>query len=684
MTSKPALKYSELIALLAVVAIGLLAATPLFEARLPHGADTLTHLYKLVQLDHLVRQGIFYTRWFPYKASGFGAPLFQYYAPLAYYVAEGFRLLGWEAQAALNLAFGLTLVGAGLGMYVWVRDVLDEGSALVASAAYVCGPYMLFTAYFRGGFTEQFVLMLMPFVLWAFRRLAATSQMRYLAAGAVSYAAVILSHNLTTLVFSAALLAYTLIMATDGSQPLPAFKTGLKRLLALWAVMGLGLGLSAFFWLPAILERDAIQTNLVYATPALDYHHHFIPLKALFSTPLAITTRPALSLIAVGLAVIGLFGTAWNSLVIKKRGETSKAVATCSNGKLSPEGTCGLEIWLAALITTAGVVIASPISVLIWEALPPFRLFQFPHRFLSVASVFVAFLAGVGAHSTRQWLRTTGRREPLATGTPTHVRLSSTIMLIIVMGLLLSQMRALSQVRYFQPLPEVDVNFIMQKEREVAPIIAGYTGIYVPAAVKAWPSSNELAQDGPERLDVDSLPIGATLLATKYSPLRYVVTLSAPEPFSARFRTFYFPGWKAEIDGQPVPITVTDPHGQISVDAPAGRHHLVVWFGSTPIRTIANVLSVCSAIVLCLVVAGLAQRLGASSDLTGFQNNHRRRTPNETARSINPIRASHTGNCYDSNSDLLGCTSGADPQPTVLISPCGPRYGEDRRHDRQR
>lgn len=597
---KPTLKYPNQIALLAVVAIGLLAARPLFEPRLPHGADTLTHFYKLVQLDHLVRQGIFYTRWFPYKASGFGAPLFQYYAPLAYYVAEGFGLLGWETLTALRLAFGLTLVGGGLGMYLLARDALDEGSALVAAAAYVCGPYMLFNAFFRGGFTEQFALMLMPFVLWAFRRLAVTGQARYLAAGAIACAAVILSHNLTALVFSPALLAYTIVLAKDCPRPPAGLKTGRNVLLTLWAAMGFGLGVSAFFWLPAIVERNAIMTDLVYATPALDYYHHFIPLNVLFSMPLKTTTRPAVSIIAVGLAVIGLFDVGWNSLAIKSREQISEVLATS-------------EVWLAALIAGVGMVMVLPFSVRIWEALPPLRLFQFPHRFLSVASVFLAFLAGVGAYALRQWLRATGKRKPLAADAPTYMRLSSAAMLLILLitiGLLLGQTRALSQVRYFQPLPEIDVNFIMQKEREVAPIIAGYTGIYVPVAVKAMPPLAQLARDGPERLDEDSLPAEAMLLAASYSPLRYDLTLSSPRPFSARFRTFYFPGWMAQIDGQPAPITVTDPHGLISVDVPAGQHRLVVWFGSTPIRTAANALSAGSGVVLCFVVAamGLSNR----------------------------------------------------------------------------
>ena len=144
---KPSLKYPKQVGLLVVAAmLGLLAARPLFVPRLPHGTDTLTHFYTLIQLNHLLQHGIFYSRWLPYRASGFGVPLFQYYVPLAYYVAQGFSLLGLEALLALRLAWGLALVGGALGVYLWLRDTLDEGSALVAVATYVCGPYVLFTS----------------------------------------------------------------------------------------------------------------------------------------------------------------------------------------------------------------------------------------------------------------------------------------------------------------------------------------------------------------------------------------------------------------------------------------------------------------------------------------------------------------------------------------------------------
>jgi hypothetical protein len=82
----------------------------------------------------------------------------------------------------------------------------------------------------------------------------------------------------------------------------------------------------------------------------------------------------------------------------------------------------------------------------------------------------------------------------------------------------------------------------------------------------------------------------------------------------------HFPGWTASIDGVPVSIAVTEPHGQISVEVPPGEHHLVVWFGSTPLRMAATLVSLVGMAVLGLAFFAvwrynIGQSDGGSGDL---------------------------------------------------------------------
>jgi hypothetical protein len=581
----------RLLALVIVLALAFLAASPLLEPRLIRGADSLPHFYTLVQLDHLVDQGILYTRWFPHKYSGFGAPFFQYYAPLAFYGAEALARVGLELLAAFRLASGLALLGAALGTYLWARDLLERGPALVAAAAYVCGPYLLFNAYFRAGYTEQYALMLMPFALWSFRRLAGRAQARYMLLAAATYAGLVLSHTLTALIFTPWLLAYTLLLASGQEGPGQRWRV----LARLWMALGLGLGLSAFFWLPAFWERGALQTGLATANPAVDFRGHFVHPRKLLSGPLASLPGPALSLVAVCLAALGLVATGPASDKLAKRRH---------------------DVWLAALGAGLASLLALSVSGGLWRALPPLHLFQFPFRFLGLASLLLAFLAGCGLQAVQ---------ETIAGRAPRWARLSALALPLLALSLLVAHTRVLSLVSHYKPLPEIDVAFIMRKERASAPYLGEFTGAYIPATVLQPPPLEDQQKDGPERLDLEALPPGARVLAASYGPLKYDLVLSSPEPFVAAFRTFFFPGWTAELDGEPVTATALEPHGQIGVDVPAGEHHLIVRFGSTPLRTAATILSLAAFCVLGVTVAVAGPAAMITAVVTG--RNHTEEVP---------------------------------------------------------
>ncbi len=597
---------------LLAAAMGLFACYPLWEPRLPHGTDTLVRLYTIVQLDHLFEQGIFFSRWLPYKASGFGTPFFNYYAPLSYYAAQMFRVgLGVDVVTAMRLAFGCGLVGAAVGMYLWVRDAFDKRAGLIAAAAYVWGPYMLFNVYFRGGLNVQYALLLMPWSLWALRRLAATRRARYLILAALAYAGVILAHNLTTLLFSPVLGGYALALVALSNRPatlaeqVPAHpsagpvRRATDALVTAWrrqtwfrlgAAIGLGLGLSAFFWLPMMSERQALREELLYSGPEFDYHHNFVPPDALFLPPAATDARPALP---VGTVVLAGLGLLW----------LAKPGARPAN-QTSRQAYAGRwEVGFVALVALGYTLMTQSYSVGLWDLLRPLLQFlQFPRRFLGIVSLCLAFLAGAGVFILRYGLyhnRLARKQRGLG-------HLGTFLLLAAALLLLSRSTNALAQVRYYPELPELDINFVMRKDREAGNIFSTCTINFIPATMQEPPPFAWLARDGPERLDTDSLPPKVVALNGDYAPLRYALAFSATQPFTATFNTFYFPGWQARLDGRTVPIAPTVPHGRIGVAIPAGQHNLVVWFGPTPLRVFANGISLLAlaGVVTILVVGG--------------------------------------------------------------------------------
>jgi hypothetical protein len=543
-----------------VILASLAAALPLMGGRLPWAADTLIHLYRLVELDHLLRQGYVFSRWAPDLAYGFGFPLFNFYAPLSYYAAEIFCLVGMDFSPALLATFAAFVVGAGLGMYLWTAEIFGRQAGLVAAAAYVTAPYLLYNIYHRGALAEVLAMALMPAILWAITRLARTGSPYLFALAALLYAALPLGHNITWFIFTPVVVLYAALQATQNT----------KYLLHVALSLLLGLGLSAFFWLPAILELNSVQIIQVFLPQVFDYHFNFVTLGELFSPPVTVdpnlllpATPRSIGLIPLALAILALvFG--W------KRWNRHQKILAGS----------------AAVLVVGSLFLTLPQSLPAWDALPLLRYVQFPWRFLGLASLAVAFLAGgVFAH-----------HSSLVT------RHSS---FVIVAGFVVYGF-TWQYVPYLAPIVRPTVADIAHYERESGALGTTSAGDFMPNTVKKLPDANLLVErysrsDVIERLDSASLPPNAKILQADYRLLSSDVTVESQSSFVATFDIFYFAGWQARVDGRLVAITPTDPNGLISFPVPVGQHRLQVFFGSTPLRTAAGIVSLISALTLIVM-----------------------------------------------------------------------------------
>lgn len=201
---------------LTVVALSVVAALPLL---LPGFVDTYAYgdspfvLLRLIELDQGIREGVWFPRWAPDFAYGYGYPFFNYYASLAYYLAEAFHLLGLGIVASAEAAFLVGFLLAGVGMYLFARDMFGGTAAVLVSAAYTYAPFHLVNVYLRGdALAEFFAYGLFPVILWAFRRLAIYRSIRYLVAAAASYGALMFTHNISALLFTGLLTAYVIVL----------------------------------------------------------------------------------------------------------------------------------------------------------------------------------------------------------------------------------------------------------------------------------------------------------------------------------------------------------------------------------------------------------------------------------------------------------------------------------------
>ena len=82
--------------------------------------------------------------------------------------------------------------------------------------------------------------------------------------------------------------------------------------------------------------------------------------------------------------------------------------------------------------------------------------------------------------------------------------------------------------------------------------------------------------------------------------------VEAQSEIRLRLYTYYFPGWRATIDGQPVFIAPEPPNGVIEFDVPPGEHLVQLRFGPTPLRRLAAAITAAALVVTGVLFVGQA------------------------------------------------------------------------------
>ena len=557
---------------LALVVFWLPVLGPLVQpGMMTRSSDGVLHFLRTFQLDTLVRQGMFWPRWSPGMVFGYGYPLFNFYPCLSLYPSLILHRLGLSLLQGWNLSLALSVLASGLSMYLWATQVIGRRGAFVAAIAYMLSPYQLYDVYWRGNITESLTLPLLPVVMWAALRVAQECRWRYALAGALAYAAVFLMHAPASLMLSLVLLTYLLALLWHVQE----------RRVVVFQFAGLlilGVGLAAFFLIPAYAEKDQVQLARAVSADWADFRAHFLSLGELLGLTqpgdlMLVDPAPPRSLgwAAAGLAAIGVLATWW--------------------GHARIGGTHKQHVVWAGLILMGAVGMTLAISEPIWSRTPllswilPF--IQYPSRFLGVGSLVVALLAGAGVAAVETRVESEAR----------HSVVVGVCVAILAVG---AWPWAQARLRPMRENP--DQAFYVAVERNTGFIGTTTFGEYLPSAVQEFPIDSPLV--GPMltgqsvvRWDAP----GARILEASDTGLSAELVLESDAPIRVVYRAFYFPGWQAQLDAQPVAVSVVPPLGLMALNVPAGHHELTMRFARTPLRSASAMVSLLAIVALGVI-----------------------------------------------------------------------------------
>jgi hypothetical protein len=521
----PLVRWSPLATRVAIViALAIVAGRPLLQTRELAGHDAVEYVTQLGEFDHALRDGQIPPRWAPDFDFGRGTPFFVFGPPVFLWVAEGFHLIGFGLIASTNLAALAFLISAAVLMFAFVRDRWGDTAGLVAASAYVLSPYVMLDAYVRHAFLEMAALPWLP--------LAALGVSRG-AVGTVSLAVglLILSHPALFPFTAVALLVYAI-----GRGTLRESLMGI----------GVGVGLAAWFILPALAQSRYLTVSETVAGPAFNYANHFATLGQLLW-----------SRWGFGLSVPGPDdGMSFRIGLLQLAGIVG--VLTWARGR---------RAWSLAAMAGVGVFFSVALSKPVWDALPAVHAISFPWRALAIAAFGASAAAGVAF-----------KRLPL-----------TATALALTLGLpLVGPQSYLPDVVNEQFTPS---RIARQNLRPGTPGYFDVRGVLATpwTAVRAHPIAGDArVESWTARTD------------------RLQATVDASTSARIQLEVADFPGWVATVDSRPVPIVPND--GRIAVTVEPGRHLIEARFERTAVDRWGLMISAVALIGLAISLVAANRR----------------------------------------------------------------------------
>ncbi|HSD98491.1 MAG TPA: 6-pyruvoyl-tetrahydropterin synthase-related protein [Patescibacteria group bacterium] len=551
-----------------IMAICMFAILPLFHAGyfVMHDDEQIA---RLQQMYLVLSQGQIPPRWIPDLGFGYGYPLFNFYPPLVYYVGSFFHTIGFSFITSTKLVMGLGFFLSAGAMFLWVRKHYGIIAGFFAALLYTYAPYHSVDLYVRGALSEFFSWIWVPLIFWSLDLLFEKPEKKYMVLFGIFFAFLMLSHSLVMLQFGSFFLLYTGVLFWR--------KIVFWRRYIVFLLGGilLGLGLSAYFWIPSLAEKQFTLVDSILITQLANYAIHFVCPVQLWSSPWGYGGSVAGCVDGLSFqigkiqAIVGAGGILLSIFYITKKRQKI--------------------VLLVSVLFLCSIFLTLPFSQVFWNIAKPFWYIQFPWRYLLFVAVFSAFLGGALVACIKQKF---GRK-------------------IAIITCLILSFLAIYQVRnYFQPL---SYRYVLDKQLtslvDIQWRVSRMSYEYVPKEVATRLSLNKTTELA---IDYSQIPLEKSFTAlTDNMQVKELENLSQLKKYSVnvyntktlsegilQINTYNFPGWEVWVDGQKSTHFIKNKLDLIDIALPEGQHTVVVELMNTPVRAVANIVTGVSLIAL--------------------------------------------------------------------------------------
>ena len=532
----------------------------LFFKGLGYGHD-LNHRARIFEMAQGLKDGHFPVIWSQNLAYGYGMPLFEFYAPLPYYLGAFFHLLGFNLSISIKLLIFLNNIITFTTAFLFAKKLFKNKKAALLVAAGIClAPYRAVDL-IRTAHSESWAISFLPLVLVGIIKIIEQEKWGWLIMS-FSFAAVLLSHNITALISLPFLIAFSFIYLFFITKQKNK-KIVILNQLILSGV--LSLAIAAFYFIPALLEKNLTRIDSFILDPYYDIGQHFLYIRQ-FIKPWGAWEYGAsvwgpndkMSFFLGFAQWLVFFVVGWQILWQFKRKRKDK------NYRLQ-------IVFLFLTVTSLFLTLLKTQEI--WRLIELSRYVQFPWRLLSLSLIFGASLMGSSyLLIKKKW---------------------QNIYFYLILALLIG-----FNARYFRNEKYIDRSVEYQDYRQV--ILnknSSYLYDYLPKDFDFLEKNGFEIYKKPSVVEVEIpsqsvLPKELTPFVTNLDEKvnRKKFTIDLENNGVKTFNLAYYPGWTASINGHETELKANE-DGLVSFNLEEGKNNVVLELKDTLVRRWSKIVS---------------------------------------------------------------------------------------------
>ena len=502
-----------------------------FSPSLFHTHDGLVHLPRMAAYYKAITSGQILPRWASDLNYGYGMPLFNFIYHTPYLISALFIRFGLSLANSFKIVMIISYLLSGIAMFAFTHYLFgDTKKAFLVTIFYQFAPFRLVELLVRGSFGEMYTYAFLPIVLYGLLKIVKKPSVPNIVGAGIAAGLLIISHNSISLVFFGVAELFILFFFHKKN-----IFYGIGSLI-------LGLLISAFYWLPALLEHKYTLGDLYMRDI---FREHFPPLINFFIPNFLNSPQLQTKGISVqfGIFHVGAIIVALYILLARK--------------KIDPQIK---KLFLFSFVLIIGsLFLMQPVSTIVWEKISWLRQFQFPWRLLSVTSLATAFLS-VSFFSF-------------------SIFKNKKVYYLVILGVIFST------IFYWNPPLGFD------KIRDEGQFWN------FPLTTTYWGETDVIWSAGPAKSYAKEQmePIEGDVRISNMIKKSIVHTATVQSTSGGKIvdNTEYFPGWKAYVNDSQTPIQFQDTNwrGLITFSVPAGTTNVKIVFEKSPTQKLGEYIS---------------------------------------------------------------------------------------------